>query len=100
MALAPQPILLAGLDTCHKAWVHVRNATLSPDVDRKHINEVAEALHEIPFFLKSWEHTNLDELRLHLRYFLSGRWPGSPDFLHYFDQKLKEYDSLPPENFR
>ena len=92
MALAPQPILLAGLETCHWAWVHVRNATLSPSVDRKHINDVAEALHEIPFFLRSWEHTSLDELRMHLRGFDSKRWLGAPDFLQYFDQKLREYE--------
>jgi hypothetical protein len=93
MALAPEPILFAGLDTCHWAWVHVRNATLSPAVDRRHINEVAEALHEIPFFLMSWEQTSLDELRLHLRGFDARRWPGAPNFLLYFDQKLKEYES-------
>ena len=91
MALAPKPILLAGLETCHWAWVHVRNATLSPSVDGKHINEVAEALHEIPFFLMNWERTSLDDLRLHLRCFDARRWPG-PDFLQYFDQRLKEYE--------
>jgi hypothetical protein len=92
MAIAPQPILLAGLETCHWAWVHVRNATLSCSVDPKHINEVAEALHEIPFFLMSWERTSLEELRLHLRGFDSTRWPG-PNFLNYFDQKLRGYES-------
>jgi hypothetical protein len=91
MALAPKPILLAGLETCHSAWVHVRNATLSPTVDRNHVNHVAEALHSIPFFLMNWERTSLDELRLHLRCFDAKRWSG-PDFLEYFDQKLREFE--------
>lgn len=84
MALAPKPILLAGLQTCHCAWVHVRNATLSLSVDRKFVNDIAEALHEIPFFLMNWERTSLDELRLHLRTFDVRRW-GAPDLLQFFD---------------
>ena len=93
MATAPQPILLAGLRTLHWALIHVRNATLSPTVDRKHINEVAEALHEIPAFLMDWEHSSLDELRLHLRRFDATRWPGPPDSVQFCDQRLLEYET-------
>jgi len=55
------------------------------------INEVMEAIHEIPRMLIDWERHNLADIRLHLSVFLASRWPGAPDLVSYFDMRLREF---------
>jgi hypothetical protein len=91
MSAAPDPVLGAALLTLHRALVHLRNLTLNPDaITARHVNDLAEALHEIPDFLAHWEQHDLEELRLHLRCFDHTRYPGAPNLVQLFDSKLKE----------
>jgi len=55
------------------------------------INEVMEAIHEIPRMLIDWERHNLADIRLHLSGFSASRWPGAPDLVSHFDKRLKEF---------
>jgi len=91
MKLPPQPILDAALLTLHRALIYTRNVTLHPDPSTsKQVNAIMEAFHEIPDFLAHWDNHNLDELRLHLRYFDQTRWIGAPDFAQVFEARLIE----------
>ena len=55
------------------------------------LNEAMEAIHEVPRMLINWENHDLTEVRMHLAGFQASRWPGAPDLVAYFDQRLKEY---------
>ena len=55
------------------------------------INDAMEAIHEVPRMLIDWEHHDLAEVRTHLACFPAFRWPGAPDLVSYFDQRLKEF---------
>ncbi len=76
MAVAPAPILKAGLQTLHFAMVCCRNWTLRDDVPMKMINNLMEAIHEVPEFLADWDRpgSGMDALLLHLSCFDAGRW--------------------------
>jgi hypothetical protein len=89
--VAPEPILRAGNDTVSWACIFCRNQTLQDRVSVKMINEVMEAIHEIPRMMIDWERHNLEEVRIHLRCFNSSRWPGAPNLVAYFDNRLKDF---------
>ena len=89
--IAPTPILRAGLDTVSWACIYGRNQTLQNDCDIKKINELMEAVHEVPRMLMSWTPDRLRELRIHLGCFTSSRYPGAPDLVAYFDSRHDEY---------
>ena len=91
MSIAPEPILRAGNQTIHWACVFCRNQTLSKEVSVQMINDIMEAIHEVPQMLVDWEHHDLAEIRMHLRCFKNSRWPYAPDLVVYFDQKLNEF---------
>jgi hypothetical protein len=91
MSIAPEPILRAGNDTLELACIFCRNQSLASMVSAKMINEVMEAIHEIPRMLVSWEHHDLSEVRLHLGSFQASHWEGAPDFVLHFDKKLSEF---------
>ena len=55
----------------------------------KMINDVMEAIHEVPRMLIDWENHNLAELRMHLGCFNASRWPGAPNLVSYFNIRLK-----------
>jgi hypothetical protein len=87
------PVLEAGLFTVYWALCHARNITCQPGGDTaRQINELMEAIHSIPMFLMDWTHHDLDELRLHLSCFDHHQWPGAPDLVGVFEQKLAELD--------
>lgn len=93
MQQVPQTILNAALFILHRALVHCRNLTLSPKEDRhKEVNEIMEAIHEVPDFLANCQFHDLKELRLHLNCFDSTKWPGSPNLTKIFDMKLQELE--------
>lgn len=81
----------AALDVLGHACGFVRNATLAPDVSAKMINDLMEAVHDIPFQLKTWSDERLELLRLHLRCFDSTLYPGAPNFTQRFEQLLEGY---------
>jgi hypothetical protein len=55
------------------------------------INDVMEAIHEVPQMLIDWERHTLAEVRTHFGCFPASRWPGAPDLVAYFDRKLREF---------
>jgi hypothetical protein len=89
---APDPVMRAALDILGHACVFVRNATLSPDASIKMINDLMEAIHDIPFQLQTWDDSRLDLLRLHLRCFDSTLYPCAPNFLNRFEMLLASYN--------
>jgi hypothetical protein len=91
MSIAPEPILRAGNDTISWACIFCRNQTLHEGVAIRMLNDAMEAIHEIPRMLIDWERHDVDEVRMHLGCFPASRWPGAPDLVAYFDQRLKDY---------
>jgi hypothetical protein len=91
MTIAPEPILRAGLDTISWACIFCRNQTLRDDAPARMINELMEAIHEVPRMLADWRRHDLAEVRIHLACFNASRWTGAPDLVSYFDQKLREF---------
>jgi hypothetical protein len=74
-SLAPEPILRAALRVVHVAAYTTRNWTLSDEVSRKQINDLWEALHEVPSLVTRWRPDAETEL---LRYFdeYDEKWPN------------------------
>ncbi len=92
--LPSERIIKAALGATHLGLVFIRNATLERGVDQKCINDVAEALHEIPVMLlqcanyQRGEDQLLELLRVHLACFDHTRWPGSPTLTAIFEDEL------------
>ncbi|MEN6458188.1 MAG: hypothetical protein ABFC63_04605, partial [Thermoguttaceae bacterium] len=75
MTIAPEPILKAALVTIHWATVFARNWTCRPDVPVKMVNDLMEAIHEVPSILIHWNDENsLDMLIMHLSWFDEKSW--------------------------
>lgn len=91
MSIAPEPILRAGNDRVSWACIFCRNQTLREGAPTKVLNEVMEAIHEVPRMLIDWDRHNLAEVRMHLACFRASRWPSAPNLVLYFDQKLREF---------
>jgi hypothetical protein len=51
MKIAPEPILRAGNDTISWACIFCRNQSLASTVSTKMINDIMEAIHEVPRML-------------------------------------------------
>lgn len=98
MATAPEPYLSAGLDTVRCALVCCRNWTLNDAASVKQVNDLMEAIHEIPAMLMNWRPDSLDEIRTHLGCFQFEHWRNLtgetgvsvPDLVAWFDQRLLE----------
>lgn len=91
MTLAPEPILRAGLDTVGWACIFIRNQTIGDGAPTKMINDAMEAVHAVPQMLTHWHADTLREMRVHLGCFPASRWPGAPDLVAFFEQRLKDY---------
>ena len=91
MRLAPEPILRAGNETVSWACIFCRNQTLRDGAPTKMIDDAMEAIHEVPRMLVDWERHDLAEVRMHLATFPAANWPGAPNLVSYFDQKLREF---------
>ncbi len=92
MKLAPEPILKAANETVYWACVFCRNQTIKDGASTKMINDVMEAIHDIPQKVIHWNESDLDGLetiRIHLGCFDSSKWERSPNLLNYFNQKLQ-----------
>lgn len=90
--LAPEPILRAALRLLHFAAYTTRNWTLTDEIPRSQVNDLWEALHEIPDLVTRWQNDaeGLKELRMYLRVY-DERWPF-PRLEEMFDQSLKDPD--------
>jgi hypothetical protein len=84
--LAPEPILRAALRVVFIAAYTTRNWTLADEVTRKQINDLWEALHEVPDLVTRWGNGAEEEL---LRYFTEydEKWPA-PCLRAIYDQAL------------
>ena len=67
MALPPDNILRGALHVLFISAVYTRNWTLSEEVSRKQINDLWEAVHEIPDLLTRWHEGVENEIRMYLR---------------------------------
>jgi hypothetical protein len=67
MALPPENILRGALRVLSVAAVQTRNWTLADEVSRKQINDLWEAIHEIPGLLTRWRDDSESELLMYLR---------------------------------
>ena len=88
---APSYVMRAGLETVSSLCIYGRNKSLDPACEIKEINDLMEAVHEVPRMLMSWNDGRMKEIRTHLGCFHSERFPGSPNFVAYFDRRLEEY---------
>jgi hypothetical protein len=88
--LAPEPIFRASLRVLHVAACTTRNWTLSEDISRKQINDLWEAIHEIPDLVKRWgaDEECLRELRMYLKEY-DCKW-SFPKLEQIFNQALNE----------
>ena len=87
--LAPEPVLRAALRVLHVAAYTTRNWTLTEDISRKQINDLWEAIHEIPDLIKRWRDDAecMRELRMYLQEY-DRRWQ-TPKLEAVFDQALR-----------
>jgi hypothetical protein len=67
MALPPEKTLHGALRVLFIAAVYTRNWTLTDEVSRKQINDLWEAIHEIPDLLTRWRDDSEAELLLYLQ---------------------------------
>ena len=77
MALPPDHILRGALRVLFISAVYTRNWTLADEVSRKQINDLWEAIHEIPDLLTRWRDDAEEELLMYLREYKES-W-GEPD---------------------
>ena len=99
MNMAPEPVLNAALMTLHWAAIFARNWTCRPDVPVKMVNDLMEAIHEVPAILMHWNAQNsLDMLITHLSGFDQESWKQQvnneifnvPNLVGFFQDRLRE----------
>ena len=101
MAVAPDPILQAGLETLRTALICCRNWTLHDDASIRQVNDLMEAIHEVPAMLMNWDGHDLSELKTHLNCFHASHWRHKmdedeihvPHLVTLFEQSLSEFES-------
>ena len=85
---APPSILRAALRVLFVCSYTTRNWTLNDDVSRKQINDLWEAVHEIPDLLCRWRNDAEAELLNYLDEY-NQRWP-SPNLRAIYEQAVEE----------
>jgi hypothetical protein len=55
------------------------------------INDVMEAVHEVPRMLVDWARHDVAELRTHLGCSPASRWSEAPNLVSYIEQRSAEY---------
>lgn len=88
--LAPEPILRAALRVVHVAAYTTRNWTLGEEVSRKQINDLWEAVHEVPSLVTRWGPGAESELLMYFDEY-DHKWPD-PGLRHIYEQHLKHGD--------
>jgi hypothetical protein len=92
-SLAPEPVLKAALSVLHVAAFTTRNWTLAETVSRKQINDLWEAIHEIPDLIKRWNNHEecLSELKMYLKEYRE-KW-DFPNLEVIFNQAINDTNS-------
>lgn len=88
--MAPEAVVKAGLQVLYVAAYTTRNWTLSEEVERKQVNDLWEALHNVPVVLKNWrgDKESLAELKMYFEeYWL--KWER-PDLKGIFNDALED----------
>jgi hypothetical protein len=91
MSIAPEPILRAGNETISWACIFLRNQTLQDGASLRMINELMEAIHEVPNMLANWGGHTVQDVRHHLSCFQAPRWHSAPNLVTFFNQRLVKY---------
>jgi hypothetical protein len=100
MNLAPEPILKVALMTLHWATVFCRNWTLRSDVPVKMVNDLMEAIHELPSTLMHWnDQHSFKGILLQLSDFDARAWKEQvdadifnvPNLTAFFQDRLPEF---------
>ena len=97
MSMAPDPILKATLETLSWAVTTCKNWTYSPGVPVKLINDLMDAIHNLPDFVMNWERHSLAELLTNLSYIDTEGWRErapqfpAPDLVAVFKDRLSYY---------
>jgi hypothetical protein len=86
--LAPEPILRAALRVVFVASYTTRNWTLDEEVSRKQINDLWEALYNVPDLVCRWHDRAERELLMYFDEY-DAKWP-EPRLRAIFDQALGE----------
>lgn len=86
MPLAPEKIMRAALNVIFVSGVFTRNWTLADEISRAQINDLWEAIHEIPDLLTRWQDGAEDELLKYLREYDS-KWPDLNLERRYIDRR-------------
>lgn len=86
--IAPEPILRAALRVVFVASYTTRNWTVNDAVSRKQINDLWEAIHNVPDLVCRWRADAEEEL---LRYFAEydAKWPD-PCLHQIYEQTLRQ----------
>ena len=92
--IAPEAILRGALRVLHVAAFMTRDWTLSDKVSRKQINDLWEAIHEIPDLLKRWNPAAEKELLLYLREY-NTKWKA-PDLMAIYEDGRREDETGRP----
>lgn len=85
--MAPERILRAALRVVHVAAYTTRNWTLRDDIPRDQINDLWEALHEVPDLLCRWRDGAERELRMYLDEY-DAKWP-EPALRRIYEEALR-----------
>jgi hypothetical protein len=86
--LAPESILRAALHVVHVAAHTTRNWTLGEVVTRKQINDLWEAIHEVPILLTRWRTGAERELLMYFDEY-DRKWP-SPRLREMYQRHLEQ----------
>ncbi len=87
---APEYIIEAVLDTMKLGMVYCRNYSLNKNSNMAQINELMDAMHEVPSILSRWPEGALEEIKLHLSCFDHRKWEGSPNLTSYLENVLEQ----------
>lgn len=85
--LAPEPILRAALYVVHVAAYTTRNWTLGEAASRKQINDLWEALHEVPALVTRWRPDAEAELLMYFEEY-DRKWP-TPRLRQMYERHLE-----------
>ncbi len=90
---APDYVIEAILETVKWAMIYCSNYSLNERAEISQINELMEAVHEVPGIASRWPEGAIKEIELHLAGFDHTKWKGSPNLVVYFEDALERVKS-------
>lgn len=85
---APEDISIAIAKTIKWALIYCCNYTLENNPNIKEINELMEAIHDIPDHPYRWAEGSMNIVKNHFACFDNTKWPNSPNLVKYFENQL------------